>query len=229
MRGRLIAATMVAGVLATMSGCGEDGDGAADSDAMEQTRDDENPEHEHGGGDEDGAIDDGADEGQGPTAMGTFHNADDQEVGTVELVDLDGMTEIVVRISLLEPGFRGLHVHGIGECEPDSTDPEDPEETGDFRSAGGHLNPEDVDHGDHDGDLSPLLVRDDGHADLTVITDRFTVADLLEADGAAFIVHSEADNFAHIPDRYEGADPEPDEETLATGDAGDRVACAVVQ
>lgn len=228
MRGRLIAASVTAGVLAMMAGCADDG---AEPGSQEQTQDaaagenageDDATEDEQADGE---GHDEHAGPGEGPTAMGTFHNADDQEVGTVELFDVDGMTEIVVRISLLEPGFRGLHVHEIGACEPDSTDPGDPEETGDFMSAGGHLNPDESDHGEHDGDLPPLLVRENGHADLSLVTDRFTVADLLEADGAAFMVHSEPDNFAHIPERYDDADSQ----TLDTGDAGDRVACAVVQ
>ena len=50
---------------------------------------------------------------------------------------------------------------------------------------------------------------------------------LLDVDGSAIIVHSDADNFAHIPERY--AEDGPDEDTLKTGDAGDRTACGVVE
>ena len=96
---------------------------------------------------------------------------------------------------------------------------------GDFLSAGAHLNPDDTDHPDHAGDLPSLLVMDNGEATLAATTDRFTIDDLLDEDGTAFMVHSEADNFAHIPDRYD----EPDQDTLDTGDAGDRLACAVIE
>ncbi|MEE6282037.1 superoxide dismutase family protein [Georgenia sp. MJ170] len=160
-----------------------------------------------------------------PAATGTFHDTGGQEVGTVELTEGAGTTEVSVRVTGLEPGFHGLHVHDIGECEPDSVDPQDPESTGDFLSAGGHLNPDDADHGEHAGDLSSLLVLENGEAVLTTVTDRFTVADLGDADGTAFMVHSDYDNFAHIPERY----GEPDADTLGTGDAGDRVACAVIE
>jgi Cu-Zn family superoxide dismutase len=34
------------------------------------------------------------------------------------------------------------------------------------------------------------------------------------------------DNYANIPDRY---DPDPDRETLDTGDAGARLACGAVR
>lgn len=47
------------------------------------------------------------------------------------------------------------------------------------------------------------------------------------ADGSAVIVHAAADNFGNIPvDRY---DPDPDEATLNTGDAGGRVGCGLVE
>lgn len=160
-----------------------------------------------------------------PAVTGSFRDGDGGTVGTVELTETDDGTEVRVRVEGLEPGFHGLHVHDIGVCEPDSAAPDDPQDTGDFMSAGPHLNPEDVDHGDHPGDLSPLLVMSDGTAVLTVVTDRFTITDLQDEDGTAFMVHSDPDNLAHVPDRYGG----PDEDTLATGDAGERVACAVVE
>lgn len=163
--------------------------------------------------------------GTDPDATGTFLDPSGERLGTVELRETDAGTELVVQLSGLDAGFRGLHVHGIGVCEPDSVDPADPENTGDFMSAGPHLNPDDTDHGDHAGDLSPLLVLEDGEATSTQVTDRFTVEDLLDEDGAALMVHSDADNFAHIPERY----GEPDEDTLGTGDAGQRLACAVVE
>lgn len=168
---------------------------------------------------------DGGQEMPGPEATGVFVAPDGSELGTVELRVSGDSTEVRVRVTELEPGFRGLHIHEFGVCEPDSADPEDPSNTGDSMSAGGHLNPDDSDHGDHVGDLSPLLVTEAGEAELTVVSDRFTVDDLRDGGGAAFMVHSEADNFAHIPERY----GEPDEDTLDTGDAGDRVACAVIE
>jgi superoxide dismutase, Cu-Zn family len=60
---------------------------------------------------------------------------------------------------------------------------------------------------------------------LATATDRFSIADLRDADGSAVMVHSGADNFANIPARYGG----PDQETLSTGDAGSRLACGVVR
>jgi Cu-Zn family superoxide dismutase len=44
------------------------------------------------------------------------------------------------------------------------------------------------------------------------------------------MIHANADNFANIPGRYTQSDGTqgPDAETMATGDAGKRVACGVI-
>lgn len=58
-------------------------------------------------------------------------------------------------------------------------------------------------------------------------TDRFALDELFDSDGSAFILHANADNYANIPtDHY---DPDPDTTTRATGDAGARVACRVIE
>jgi superoxide dismutase, Cu-Zn family len=143
-----------------------------------------------------------------------LRNAEGDVVANVSLAEEDGKLRVTVTARDLPPGFHGFHIHAVGACEPP-----------DFSSAEGHLNPEGEDHADHAGDLPNLLVMEDGSAEMSVLTDRATMDDLLADDGAAFIIHADPDNHAHIPERY--AD-EPDEETLETGDAGDRLACGVV-
>ena len=62
-------------------------------------------------------------------------------------------------------------------------------------------------------------------------TDAFTEDDLLAGQKTAIIIHENADNFANIPpERYNQVNgtPGPDETTMATGDAGKRVACGVI-
>ncbi|MCB0950966.1 MAG: superoxide dismutase family protein, partial [Mycobacterium sp.] len=74
-------------------------------------------------------------------------------------------------------------------------------------------------------------VREDGSAMLVTTTDAFTAEELLDGAGTAIIIHEQADNFANIPpERYQqvNGDPPPDQTTLATGDAGARVACGVI-
>ena len=60
---------------------------------------------------------------------------------------------------------------------------------------------------------------------MVVKTDRFKVTDLFGKDGTALIIHADPDNHGNIPDRYR---PDPDDSTLATGEAGGRIACGVI-
>ena len=167
-------------------------------------------------------------EGDGaPAATAQVQDGDGTELGTAEFSEVDGGVEVRVDLSELEPGHHGLHVHEIGLCEPDSAAPDDPSETGDFLSAGGHLAAEQSDHPDHAGDLPSLLVTEGGTAQMTFVTDRLTAQDLLDEDGSALMVHSDPDNFANIPERY--APEGPDEDSTSAGDAGDRAACGVIE
>jgi superoxide dismutase, Cu-Zn family len=129
---------------------------------------------------------------------------------------------VQVRARRLPPGFHGFHVHAVGVCDP---------ATG-FASAGGHFNPTGAPHDDHAGDLPVLLVNTDGTAQATVVTDRFSIAELLDADGGAIVVHAAADNYANIPARYHSHDANvfgPDPTTLSAGDSGDRIACGRIR
>ncbi|GAB3597068.1 superoxide dismutase family protein [Corynebacterium faecale] len=156
----------------------------------------------------------------------TVNNADGTEIGTVDFLENDDAVSIAVEFSDLEPGFYGLHIHQTGLCETDSAAPDDPENVGDFLSAGSHLGSGESDHPDHPGDLPQLLVKESGEAMLAFETDRFTLEDLEDEDGSALMIHSTPDNYANIPDRYtEGG---ADEDTLSTGDAGSRLACGVI-
>lgn len=171
----------------------------------------------------------GADEGPGSTPMASalVQDADGNEVGTVEFEEVEGAVELRVDLSGLEPGFHGLHLHAIGACEPDSAAPDDPANTGDFMSAGGHIGADQSGHPNHAGDLPSLLVTEAGTVEMTVQTDRLTRDVLLDDDGSALMVHAGLDNFANIPERY--APEGPDADTTATGDAGGRAACGVVE
>jgi Cu-Zn family superoxide dismutase len=146
-------------------------------------------------------------------------NASGADVGFVKLTKQGGKVIVRGEIEGLTPGFHGFHVHAVGQC------------VAPFTSAGGHYNPAGVGHGSHAGDMPSLLVLDDGSAEGEFSTDNFTIAELFDADGSAIIVHAGADNFANIPTRYQSTTEGvfgPDSVTLATGDAGARVACGVV-
>lgn len=152
------------------------------------------------------------------SATATVIGTDGEAVGTVTLTQWDEEKVLVEsRIYGLEPGFHAFHVHGVGMCDPMADGP--------FTTAMGHFNPDGTTHGNHAGDLPSLLVMKDGTAMLSFVTDRFSLADLMDDDGSAIMIHAGFDNFANIPERY----GEADEATLSTGDAGARVGCGVVE
>ena len=73
-------------------------------------------------------------------------------------------------------------------------------------------------------------MRSDGSAKLVTTTDAFTAEELLAGTKTAIVIHEKADNFGNIPpEKYQqiNGTPGPDQQTLATGDAGGRVACGV--
>jgi Cu-Zn family superoxide dismutase len=167
-----------------------------------------------------------------PTARATIRDASGAVLGTLVLQQIRGNTvAVAVNVNRLPAGFHGFHVHAVGICNPATTDPT----TGapaPFLSAGPHFNPAATTHGDHAGDLPPLLVVQSGTATAAVETDRFTLASLFDADGSAIIVHAAPDNLANIPSRYVSSttgQPGPDAATLGTGDSGSRVGCGVIQ
>ncbi|PZR53438.1 superoxide dismutase [Xylanimonas oleitrophica] len=160
-------------------------------------------------------------------AHATLTDVSGDDVGMVTFTQADGVTEVSVEVEGLDPGFYAFHVHAVGLCEPESSPPDDPSQTGAFLSAGGHLGADDDDHGAHAGDLPPIYVTEDGEGSLVTRTDRLTQDELFDDDGSAVMVHAGRDNFANVPERY--APDGPDEDTLATGDAGDRIACGVVE
>lgn len=160
-------------------------------------------------------------------AAATVLDADGAELGSVVLFS-EPQQALLVHADLegLTPGFHGFHIHAESACDPDA-------EGGPFTTAGGHLghdDPDETPHGAHAGDLPALLVNADGTARQELLTDRFTLEDVV---GRSVIVHAEPDSFAHVPDRYasdaEGA-PErgADAATRTTGDAGARIACGEI-
>jgi Cu-Zn family superoxide dismutase len=159
--------------------------------------------------------------------------ADGTTVATADIEFTGGFATVTVETTApgqLTPGFHGMHIHSAGKCEPNSVAPSGGA-PGNFLSAGPHF--QKPGHTGHpsSGDLASLQVRQDGTAKLVTTTDAFTAEDLLAGPKTAIIIHEKADNFANIPpERYQQANgaPPPDAETMATGDAGKRVACGVI-
>ena len=119
-------------------------------------------------------------------------------------------TVIVGRITGLEPGKHGFHIHEFGDL------------TNGCESAGGHYNPDDVNHGDldngHVGDLGNVTANTDGVADFTIIAKRIDLIGERSVVGRSIVIHSNEDDLG------KGGD----EESLKTGNAGERLACGVI-
>ncbi|MDQ3982303.1 MAG: superoxide dismutase family protein, partial [Actinomycetota bacterium] len=84
-----------------------------------------------------------------------------------------GQFELEGEASALSEGFHGFHIHTTGVCDPAATDTEG--NASPFSTAGGHWNPDERNHGNHRGDLPPLLATTAGLARANVVTDRFTI------------------------------------------------------
>jgi superoxide dismutase, Cu-Zn family len=165
------------------------------------------------------ALATGDDDGEYRRSVAVLENTSGERVGLAVFKERRSGVEVSAAVWDQTPGFHGFHVHAVGQCVPP------------FTSAGGHY--DGGNHGDHAGDFPSLLVMRDGSARLEFVTDRFTIGELFDADGSALIVHTGRDNFANIPTRYRSpASPPsggPDADTLATGDAGERAACGVIE
>lgn len=141
-----------------------------------------------------------------PSATAPLALADGKSAGTVTATFEDGAIKVVVSAEGLTPGEHGVHIHTTGTCEGPA-----------FASAGGHWNIGDKKHGienpqgQHAGDMPNLVVGEDGKGQLeyTLMGGSFT--ELMDQDGAAFVVHAGKD----------------DQVTDPSGDSGDRVACGV--
>jgi Cu/Zn superoxide dismutase len=153
-----------------------------------------------------------------------------KELGFVSFTDVGDEVLVKVSATNLTPGWHGFHVHETGDCAV-GADPANP-----FQAAGPHMGHtagththgvSDADEpGGHMGDMPLLFAEDNGTARASFLTDNFGIADLLDEDGSAVIVHANADNYANIPARY--TPPAPDATTQATGDSGARQRCGEV-
>jgi Cu-Zn family superoxide dismutase len=173
----------------------------------------------------------------GADARAVMRNANGQALGVVKFKQQQGYVVVTASVRGLSPGFHGFHVHANNDPANGSgciADPAQPSNTW-FVSADGHYRLGTETHGSHQGDMPILLLNGTGTADSTARarfrTDRFAVADIA---GRAIIVHALADNYANIPlganaDQYTANGQAAIDKTAATGNAGDRLLCGLVQ
>ncbi|MDR9366185.1 MAG: superoxide dismutase family protein [Balneolaceae bacterium] len=131
-----------------------------------------------------------------------------QTAGVVTFTQTDEGVRIEATVSGLEAEARhGFHIHQFGDCRaPDGT------------SAGGHFNPEDVEHGAptadirHVGDLGNLPTNAQGTAEVDFVDTHVDLNGPNSVLGRGVIVHAGTDDFESQP----------------TGAAGSRLACGVI-
>lgn len=126
-----------------------------------------------------------------------------------------GANASVVRIAItaggLAPGWHGLHFHAVGDCS----------DIGQFQLSKGHVNHDDSKHGllnpdgPDDGDMPNLFANADGSANAEVPTELRLAGPqgLRDQDGSALLIHANEDDHMAQP----------------IGNAGGRVACAVIK
>ena len=98
-------------------------------------------------------------------------------------------------------GIFAFHIHSGTSCSGDADDP--------FADAGAHYNINESPHPCHAGDLPPLF-GNRGYAYMSVLTDRFTVKEII---GKVIIIHSKPDDF----------------KTQPSGDSGTKIACGKIR
>lgn len=139
-------------------------------------------------------------------------NAAGKKIGSVTLVETRSGVKISLTASDLPPGVHAVHIHEKGSCEGP-----------DFKSAGGHFNPEKKSHGmenpqgHHAGDLKNITVASDGTVKTDLLARDVTLRSnnphsLMQADGTSLVIHEKAD----------------DEKSDPAGNAGGRIACSVI-
>ena len=141
-------------------------------------------------------------------------NASGFEIGTVTVEDEEVGVEVDIEATSLPEGTLAVHFHENGTCDGP-----------DFTSAGQHYNPGGVNHGfeaaspkPHAGDMRNIEVPRSGVVDVELDNERVTLrprdglAPLFDANGTALIIHAGADDYESQP----------------SGDAGGRIACAVI-
>lgn len=198
---------MVVTLVLVLTACG------GNTSNQEESGSENNSTMENEGSDE-GATDEGTKEEEASkSVMVTMKDAEGNEVGTAEITEENKGVTINLQASDLPEGEHGFHIHETGKCEAP-----------DFKSAGGHFNPADVSHGTesedgpHAGDMENLEVSADGMVEKEIMNEKVTLAEgednsLLKEGGTALVIHAGAD----------------DMESQPSGDAGDRIACGVIE
>ena len=137
----------------------------------------------------------------------TLYDASGKVAGRARVSETQDGLWLDVTAFGIAPGAHGLHVHAVGRCDAP-----------DFASAGPHWNPTAHQHGrknpqgSHLGDAPNLIADAKGKGRLKSWLSAGSLSALLDGDGAAVVVHADAD----------------DEITDPSGKSGKRILCGVL-
>lgn len=193
-------------VLAACSGGGDAADSAADSASVRPAARADSAAGATGTTGASGASSATSDSARATTSV---RNAAGRELGTLTLTSSAQGITIAGRLTGLTPGAHGIHIHTTGQCAAP------------FETAGPHWNPTNRQHGTqnpegpHFGDIPNITVGADSSANVQATTAGGTLRGtnaLMDADGAAVVVHAAAD----------------DDRTDPSGGSGGRIACGVI-
>jgi Cu-Zn family superoxide dismutase len=143
------------------------------------------------------------------SATATLRDLSGVRVGAATLTDTYAGVLVVGSVTGLGLGAHGMHIHGAGKCDPP------------FTSAGPHFNPLGKQHGfenpngPHLGDMPNVDTPAAGTLRFEVLLAGVTLKGanrLLDASGAAIVIHSARDDYKTDP----------------SGDSGSRIACGVI-
>lgn len=149
-----------------------------------------------------------------PAAKAVLVDVNEKEIGTATFTQASKGVLIRIKAAGLVPGLHGMHIHTTGECSHSDH----------FTKAGSHLGSKDETHGllsphPHAGDLPNIVVSKDGTAEAEIFSTWISLNGqdglpaLKDEDGAAIIIHANADDYATQP----------------TGNSGDRVVCGIIK
>jgi superoxide dismutase, Cu-Zn family len=142
-------------------------------------------------------------------AHAVLKDKDGKTVGVVILTGVPTGVLLDVDLTAVPPGTHAFHIHAVGKCDAP-----------DFKSAGGHFNPEEDKHGlmskagPHAGDMPNIHVPESGELRIEVLNQMVHLSKgLLDKDGSAIVIHQGADDYKTDP----------------AGAAGPRIACGVIE